>query len=79
MEDLIASMTQDDPAERPPIEDVLQEFSRIRASLRKRKLRSAVKSKNAPKVLGIIRQARQSVRTLRYVLSRRPAIPDPYT
>ncbi|KAI9451008.1 kinase-like domain-containing protein [Lactarius psammicola] len=77
MEDLIASMTRDNPAERPPIEEVLQEFSRIRASLKKRKLRSAIESKNAPKVLGIIRQARQSIRTLGYVVSGRPAIPDP--
>ncbi|KAH9016282.1 hypothetical protein EDB84DRAFT_1404365 [Lactarius hengduanensis] len=77
MENLIASMTRDNPAERPPIEEVLQEFSRIRASLSKRKLRSAITSKNAPKVLGIFRQARQSVRTLRYITSRRPAIPDP--
>ncbi|KAI9450986.1 kinase-like domain-containing protein [Lactarius psammicola] len=79
MENLVAKMTQDDPAVRPPIEDVLEEFSRIRASLGKRKLRSAITSKNAPKVFGIIRQAWQSVRTLRYVVSRRPAIPDSYT
>ncbi|KAH8987525.1 hypothetical protein EDB86DRAFT_3245740 [Lactarius hatsudake] len=79
MEDLIASMTRDNPAERPPIEEVLHEFSRIRVSLSKRKLRSAITSKNTPKVLGIFRQARQSVRTLRYIASRRPAIPDLYT
>ncbi len=79
MDDLVASMTQDDPAERPLIEDALQEFLRIRASLSKRKLRSAITSKNAPKVLRIIRQAWQSVRTLQYIVSRRPAIPDPYS
>ncbi|KAH9173566.1 hypothetical protein EDB89DRAFT_2113863 [Lactarius sanguifluus] len=61
MEDLIASMTQVNPIERPPIEDVLQEFSRIRASLSKRKLLTAIKSKSTPKVLRIIRQAGQSV------------------
>lgn len=79
MEDLVASMTQDNPAERPLIEDVMQEFSRIRASLSKKKLRSAITSKNAPKVMGIIRQAWQSIRTLRYIVSRRPAIPDSYS
>ncbi|KAH9168326.1 kinase-like domain-containing protein [Lactarius sanguifluus] len=79
MNDLITSMTQDNPAERPPIEEVLQEFSRIRASLSKRKLRSAITSKNSPKLLGMFRQARQSLRTVRYIVSRRPAIPDPYT
>ncbi|KAH9013311.1 hypothetical protein EDB85DRAFT_970612 [Lactarius pseudohatsudake] len=76
MGDLVASMTQDNPAERPPIEDVLEEFSRIRASLSKEKLRSAIISKNAPKVFGIIRQAWQSVRTLRNVVCCRPAFWD---
>ncbi|KAI9450992.1 hypothetical protein BJY52DRAFT_134610 [Lactarius psammicola] len=79
MEDLVASMTQDDPAERPKIEDVLEEFSRVRESLSKKKLRSAITSKNAPKVVGIILQAWQSVRTLRYMVFRRPAIQDSYS
>ncbi|KAF8265700.1 kinase-like domain-containing protein [Lactarius quietus] len=79
MEELVASMTQDNPAERPSIEDVLREFSRIQASLSKTKLRSAITSKNTPKVFGIIRQAGQSVRTLRYIVSRRPAIPNYYS
>ncbi|KAI9432584.1 kinase-like domain-containing protein [Lactarius indigo] len=79
MKDLIASMTRENPAERPRIEEVLQEFSRIRASLSKRKFRSAIISKNAPKVVGMFREARQSVRTLQYIVSRRPAIPDSYT
>lgn len=78
MEDLVASMTQDNPAERPLIEDVLQEFSRIRTSLGKRKLRSAITPENTPKIWGIIRQAWQSVRTLRYILSGRPSFPDSY-
>ncbi|KAH9035414.1 hypothetical protein EDB84DRAFT_1269482 [Lactarius hengduanensis] len=77
MEDLVASMTQDDPTERPLIEDVLQEFSRIRVALSKRKLRSAITSKNAPKGLGIIRQIWQSVRNLRYIVYRQPAISEP--
>ncbi|KAH9013315.1 kinase-like domain-containing protein [Lactarius pseudohatsudake] len=79
MEDLVASMTQDDPTERPPIEDVLEEFFRIRTSLSKRKLRSAIIPRNVLKILRVIRQAWQSVRTLRYMASRRPVIPDPYT
>ncbi len=78
MKDLVASMTQDDPSKRPLIEDVLQEFSRIRGSLSKSKLSSAITSKNVPKVFGIVRRARQSVRTVWYTVSRRPAIPDSY-
>ena len=76
MEDLVFTMTYEDPAQRPSIEVVMQQFSRIRASLSKRKLRFAVTLKNGPRVLGMMRQARQSVRTLRYIVSRRPAIPD---
>lgn len=69
MEDLVISMIQDDPATRPLIEDVLQEFSRIQATLSKRKLRSAITSRNASKVFGIIQQAWQSIRALRYIVS----------
>ena len=79
MEDLVISMTQDDPAGRPAIEDVLQEFYRIRSSLSKRKLRSAIISKNSLKVLWTIRWARQSLRTVWYIVSRRPLIPDSYS
>ena len=79
MEDLVTAMTQDNPAERPLIEDVLREFSRIRASLSKGKLRSAIASKNAPRVLVVFRQTRQYFRTLQYAVSRRPAIPDSYS
>lgn len=74
MEDLVASMTQDDPAKRPQIEGVLQEFSQIQASLSKKKLRSAIISKDAPKIIRIFRQARQSVWTAWYIVSRRPAV-----
>ena len=81
MEDLVASMTQEDPELRPPIEDVLQEFSHIKGYLSKRKLRSAIISKNTLKAFRVIWQARQSlrqsVRTLRYLVSRRPL--NPYT
>ncbi|KAI9445849.1 hypothetical protein BJY52DRAFT_1314448 [Lactarius psammicola] len=78
MNDLVASMTEDDPAKRPLIEDVLQEFVRIRESLSKSKLRSTITLKDVPKVFGLLQRARQSIRTVWYILSRRPAIPDSY-
>ena len=73
MEDLVTSMTQHDPALRPPIEDVLQAFSYIRASLGKRKLRSAIILKQVSKVFGIIQQARQSIRTLGCIVLHQPS------
>ena len=81
MNDLVSLMTQENPAARPSIEDVLREFefSRIQVSLSKGKPRSAIASQSPPKVLGIFRQARQSIRTVKYIVSRRPAIPNYYS
>jgi hypothetical protein len=76
MEGLINWMTLDDPAERPLIEEVLEKLTLIRASLSKGKLRSPITSKSVPQVFRVVRRAKQSLRTIRYVVSRRPAIPD---
>jgi hypothetical protein len=77
MEDLINSMTHDDPARRPQIEEVLQRFIQIRESLSKGKLHSPIVSRKVPKFLGVVQRARQSIRTIQYLLSSRPSIPDP--
>lgn len=77
MEDLVNWMTLDNPAKRPQIEDVLEKFAPIRQSLSQSKLRSAITSRKVPKFFGVAQQARQSLLTMRYVVSRRSAIPDP--
>jgi len=77
MEDLIASMTHENPARRPRIEEVLERLIKIRKSLSKGKLRSAIVSRKVPKFLRVVKQSRQSIRTIRYIVSRRPPIPDP--
>jgi hypothetical protein len=74
MEGLINSMTLEDPARRPSIEDVVQNFTEIRASLSKGKLRSPIISRRLPKLFWVVQQARQSIR-MQYIVSRRPAIP----
>ena len=76
MEDLIDWMTLDDPAKRPRIEEVLEKLALIRQSLSKGKLRSSITSKKAPKLFGAFQRAGQSLRTMRYVVLRHPAIPD---
>ncbi|KAI9447481.1 hypothetical protein H4582DRAFT_6109 [Lactarius indigo] len=78
MEDLVARMTQVDPATRPPIEVVIEEFVHIRESL---KLRSAITYKKEPKVFGIIRKGIQYVRSSWNAIFLHPAIPlaDPYS
>ncbi|KAI0274565.1 hypothetical protein BGY98DRAFT_1098863 [Russula aff. rugulosa BPL654] len=77
MENLVNWMTFDDPAKRPRIEEVLEKFALIRASLSQGKLRSPITSRKIPKIFGVVQRARQSLRTMQYIVSRRPAIPDP--
>jgi hypothetical protein len=77
MEDLINAMTHDDPAKRPQIEEVLQRFITVRESLSKGKLHSPMVSRKVPKFIGVVQRARQSIRTVLYLLSSRPSIPDP--
>jgi hypothetical protein len=76
MEGLIYWMTLDDPAKRPRIEEVLEKLTLIRASVSKGKLRSPILSKRVPKVVRVIQRARQYLRTIQYIVSRHPAIPD---
>ncbi len=78
IEDLIDLMTLEDPVRRPRIEEVLQRFIKIRESLSKSKLRSPIVSRKSPTVLGLVQRARQSIRTIQYIVSGRPSIPDPH-
>jgi hypothetical protein len=77
MESLIVSMTRERPGDRPRIEDVIRRFAIIRESLSKTKLRSALTSKNLPRIICLPQEAIQHVRTVQYILSRKAAIPDP--
>jgi len=77
MEDLVRSMTLENPANRPRIEEVLQRFKSIRASLSEGKLRSPIISRKIPKFFGLVQWARQSFRTIQYIMSFHAAIPDP--
>lgn len=79
MEGLIDAMTSEDPVRRPRIEEVLQRFINIRTSLSKGKLRSPIVSRKLPKPFGMVQQARQSVRTIQYIVSRHSAIPNPHS
>ena len=77
MEDLISAMTREHPADRPHIEDVIERFNEIRGSLSKIKLRSALMPKEAPIIICAALETWQYVRTIRYILSQKAAIPDP--
>lgn len=77
MEDLIDAMTNEDPAKRPTIEEVIERFSVVLGSLRTTKLRSALTSRKVPRVFSVIRQAGQYLLTIQYTFFRQAAIPNP--
>jgi hypothetical protein len=77
MRDLVNAMTDENPAKRPTIEEVVEKFDRIRSLLSTVKLRSTVTAKNDPTIFTMFRHARQLTRTVFYVIQRIPAIPKP--
>jgi hypothetical protein len=70
MEDLVEAMTDDNPAMRPTIEQVVEMFEHIHASLSAIKLRSPITSKNDPIPFTVSRYAWQVARTVPYVIHR---------
>jgi hypothetical protein len=72
---LVEEMTNENPAERPTIEDVISRISRIRDSLSEFKLRSLIMSKKDPSLITTYRWSRQVVRTVEYIIWQKAAIP----
>ena len=77
MEDLVNEMTDKNPSNRPVIEGVKAKFSRILESLSGLKLRAAIVSKRKPTLFVVFLRAKQALRTLGYIISRKAAIPQP--
>jgi hypothetical protein len=77
MEDLVNAMTAVEPGKRPVIEEVIAIFSHIRKSLSETKLRSPITSKKDPSVVTAFRYTSQTIRTIQYIVLRKPAIPEP--
>ncbi|KAI0368266.1 hypothetical protein BV20DRAFT_1022672 [Pilatotrama ljubarskyi] len=77
MQSLVADMVQDDPAKRPTINEVIERFDKICASLGAWKLRSRVVHKKDSSIVGFFRTIRHVYRTANYILTRKPAIPTP--
>ena len=72
---LVDPMTDENPAERPTIENVISRFSYIRDSLSEFKLRSLIISKKDPSLVTSYRYVRQVVRTVEYIILQKAAIP----
>ncbi len=77
MRELVDAMTDENPAKRPTIEEVIEKLDEIRSSLSTVRLRSPIISKNDPTISTIFRHARQLTRTLLYVIQQIPAVPVP--
>ncbi|KAF8265696.1 hypothetical protein EI94DRAFT_1588059 [Lactarius quietus] len=77
MEELIDAMTNEDPAKRPSIEEVIEQFTVVLGSLRTTKLRSALTSRKVPRIFSVILQAKQYLLTAQYTFFRQAAIPNP--
>jgi hypothetical protein len=77
MQELVDAMTSHNPEDRPRIEEIVERFIYISASLSTSELRSAMTLKDDPMSATVLKRARQSVRTLQYIVQRRAAIPLP--
>jgi hypothetical protein len=77
MSELVDAMTDENPAVRPTIEEVVKRFAVICGSLNTDELRSPITSKNTPMLFTMFRYTTQLTRTLLRVIQRRRAIPMP--
>ena len=77
MRELVDAMTDENPAKRPTIEEVVERFDHIRGSFSEIKLRSPITPKNDPILFTVFRHVMQMTRTVPYIICRRPAIPVP--
>ncbi|TFY66061.1 hypothetical protein EVG20_g5022 [Dentipellis fragilis] len=77
MKGLVDDMVQDDPSKRPKIDEVVARFAKIRKSLYPWQLRARMIRKKEWKVVTLWRLPGHVARTVRFVATQKPAIPDP--
>ncbi|KAH9036978.1 kinase-like domain-containing protein [Lactarius pseudohatsudake] len=77
MQGLVDEMTDESPERRPTIEGVIGRFDHIRSSLSTIKLRSLISLKKDPRLFTVSRHVRQLIRTARYIVLKKAAIPIP--
>lgn len=77
MQHLVADMVQDDPAKRPPIEEVETRFEESVSTLSHWKLRSRLVGKREDLLLRGIYGIGHIVRTAKYLIKRLPPVPSP--
>ncbi|TFY71471.1 hypothetical protein EVG20_g1546 [Dentipellis fragilis] len=77
MRKLVADMVQDEPSKRPEITEIVTRFAKIRESLHTWKLRSRTIPRKEWKIDTLWRYPLHIARTVRFVVTRKPVIPDP--
>ncbi|TFY66063.1 hypothetical protein EVG20_g5027 [Dentipellis fragilis] len=77
MKGLVDDMVQDDPSKRPQADEVVARFAKIRKSLYPWQLRARTIRKKEWKVVTLWRLPPHVARTVRFIATRKPAIPDP--
>ncbi|OJT15428.1 hypothetical protein TRAPUB_8016 [Trametes pubescens] len=77
LEPLVQDMVQDDPSKRPTIQDVIRRFDKLVKPLGSRKLRSRLIYRKETPSDAFIQRIAHAFRTARYILARKPAIPQP--
>ena len=77
MKPLINDMMKEKPGDRPNIEEVVERFETICASLSWWRLRSRFVYRNEIAVLSLFRSCRHVVRTVAYMVKGIPALPSP--
>ena len=75
MVELVDAMTDENPANRPTIEEVISRFSLTRDSSSRFKLRSLITSRTDRSLITRYRYVRQVVRTVGYIIFQKAAIP----
>jgi hypothetical protein len=79
MNDLVAAMVHEDPAKRPNMDEVVTQFSKIKAGLSEWKLRSrfTADKRRSGSALELVRSIGFWTRQFYFAARRIPAIPSP--
>jgi hypothetical protein len=75
MAELVKDMVQDDPSNRPTIDQVVTRFETIRKALSTSKLRSRISPRDEIPLEGFFRAIPHTFRKIKYALQGHPAIP----
>ena len=75
MQPLVADMVQDDPNQRPSIDEVVARFEKIRQGLSSWKLRSRVVKRGDTIIPGIYRSITHWYRRVAFIATKVPPIP----